>query len=197
VPWRAPADERAVAEEVVAVLAVLEQRPRHARLVVVGRDVGGALPALGVVGGVVLRPRDEHLGVRQPVDHGQRARVVEVQVALDDPADARGIHADALELGQHRLVGAHEDGRALREVAPVLDRVLGDLGRVAAVDDHVASRVREHVPRRGVVDALLAERVARVHDVAWDADDPALEKVQPDVVRHRTPPPGSGPVRLS
>src|SRR5262245_58935543 len=99
----APAAERAVAEQVVAVLAVLEERPRNTRLVVVRRTVGGALPALEIVRRVVLGPRGEHLGIRQSVDHGERAGVVEVQVALDDPADARRVDADAVELGQESL----------------------------------------------------------------------------------------------
>jgi hypothetical protein len=74
--------------------------------------------------------------------------------------------------------------RALGQRAPVLDRVLGDLRCVAAVDDHVAARVRDQEPGRGVVDALLVERVRHVDDVAGDLDDPALEHVEPDVVGH-------------
>ena len=107
VAGRAPAAQDAVAEDVPAVLEVLQQHPRHARLVEIGLDVGHLVERVGPVSPLVLRASDEDLRVREAVDLRHRAGVIEMQVALDDPADVRGIDPDAAQAGDRRLLGRH------------------------------------------------------------------------------------------
>ena len=95
-------------------------------------------------------PADLIAAVREPVweavDRGDRAGVIEVQVALHDPADIGESEAVLLEHDRDRLVGRHLDRGHLEDLAPVLELGDRDLGGVAPVDDHVAARVREQEP---------------------------------------------------
>jgi hypothetical protein len=184
VAGRAPAAKDAVAEDVPAVLEVLQEHPRHAGLDEVGLHVGHLVVRVGPVRPLVLRARDEHLRVREAVDLRDGARVVEVKVALHDPAHVGRVDPRAAQARDRGLLGLHLRDRQLVDLAPVPRDVDRDLGGVAAVDDDGPARVREREPDdrpRRRVDA--GRRVAR-------ADLAAAEHVQPHVLDHREPPAG-------
>ena len=94
---------------------------------------------------------DDNGGV---LEVAERARVVDVEVGLDDVRYRPGLHAEPLELRGAVLVLAHVHFEDVRQPTPVCAGIAGDGQRVTAVDDHVPLRMAEEEERDGHLRAI-------------------------------------------
>ena len=177
-----------VAVEVEPSSLLLEQDPVDPRLLVVGLDVAAGREPVGRVRVLVLVGGGDDLRVGELVDRRHGARVVEVQMRLQDEADARRVEAVRLQRRDACLLRGHDRVVHVEGVTPVGALVLGALGRVAAVDDDVAARVGDQEPRhRDLV--RLTQPLAHLDVLDVALERAALEHVQPDIVGHGWAPP--------
>src|SRR5919199_5300759 len=186
-PRREERSYRPIAEEVVViVLLAVEKEPVHV-LVEVRPDVGRCLePVWGV--GVFELPALHHvLGVREVADG---PRVVEVQVRLHDVAHRARVYVHGLELVHHEVVLRHYRLVDLRDLAPVAVRVTSRLQSVAAIEEDVAAGGCDQEERnRDLV--WFPHPLIHLYELRIGFKATALEEVQPEVLRHCSPPTNS------
>ena len=101
----------------------------------------------------ILGPLDDVLGIAKPSD---RAGVIQMQMGHDHVTHILGLYSDRPALFDTMFLEAHMRLVDIHHISPMRALVDCHFGRVSAIDDHIAHRMFQQVPRHGNFPHLVA-----------------------------------------